>query len=251
MKTTFRALLAATGLVAIFSAGISLARAATPFIAADIQNSGSTLAQTGFERWAIGATDRTAAIAKTFQNEFGTSGAVTVLLNSTTGAFGGVDRGSSTFGSGFQYADLYNDGVMTKSFASGLQVQFQGLSANTSYEFTFFTLDIAVASGSASTTTVTWGGGNLLGTASYTAGDMANYDSATPLGVVATTGIATTNASGVITFTINATNSYDSGGDNRVMLNGFTVSMIPEPGASAAIAAAFVLMLAVCRRQRS
>jgi hypothetical protein len=219
-------------------AAISSVRADT-FIAADIQ-AGTSAAQDGFARWAIGTNNRNSEISKKFSNENGVSDAVTVSINVTTGSFIGVDQKTAAFGSDFQYSALYNDGVRANSGEASLTITFTGLSANTSYDFTFFLLDTGIASGTTSTTTVTYGSGSqLMGIATtYTAGDATNYNASTSLSVVATNGVAMTDASGAITFTI-------SNATMQVMLNGFTVSTTPPPIPEPETAALWLGMAAI------
>lgn len=222
---------------------------AAVFIAADVQGaSTNTYLQADFARWAIGTGSRSTSISKTFSNEIGTSNAVSVVISSSTGAMMQSDHGPASFSSTFRYTNLYNEVLQASGDDAKLLVAFSGLSANTSYIFTFFALDVSLSTSTTSTTTVTSGSGNVpLGSAAtYTQGDALSYNAGTLLNVAATTGIATTDATGRITFTITSTNTYASN-INQALLNGFTVATIPEPNASIFMAAALV-MWAVRRR---
>lgn len=155
--------------------------------------------------------------------------------NSTTGIVSRDRESPSSDASPFTYSSIYRTFLTANTY---LGIQLSGLSATTEYAITFYSYD-HLGSRTQTFTNAT-GTQTNVGSITYTAG--YTFDSTTPNDVFSTTVTGTTDASGRLFFT-----GYGTGNTNQGILNGLTVSSIPEPSSAMLLV---VTSLALLRRKR-
>jgi hypothetical protein len=185
---------------------------------------------------AFGPITLTLAIGVTNKNTNGD------LIGSGTAVLISRDRGIPGSGTGFAYSALYRDFVNINS--STLGIEFAGLTANTSYDITFYSYDNTNTRVS-TFTDVTPGGTADAGSVSYTAG--TTFNSATPTNIDATTVRGTTDAQGRLFFAETATGSVNG----NPILNGLQINPVPEPTPLAAMVTGVGGLLAFGRRRKT
>jgi hypothetical protein len=137
-----------------------------------------------------------------------TAGDLTVDISGIQGLF------DYTTNTGTTHQDLFRDFYFKNNGSMTLTLSGPAISANTEYDFTFWSLYGLEArnttiSGTAGTT------GASLGPIAYTVNPSSLSDNAA-------SGKFTSDSSGVLTFTLGSTN-------NRPAINGFEISAVPEP----------------------
>lgn len=235
--------------IGLFSSLLSILPASEdPFISVDFSGDGR-FGQSQWENWLFSS-----GLTKEFQIAdplVTMNGSLTVSLVSDSGNFVVRDRATTGFASGFTATALYRDlfiasksGEMT---SSTLTITFSGLKANSTYEVFFYALDVAKNS-SVLINTEIGSDSSAWDSINYTANAAANYTAETSLGIAGTSNIVTTDASGVLSFSI--TNSL---GDREGFLNGFQIAaVIPEPATTVLAAGLSILLLTVLvRRSRA
>lgn len=124
----------------------------------------------------------------------------------------------------FTFSELYRD-FATQNF---LAIEFKGLTVSTEYLLTFYAYDNN-GNRTQTFTNITGGASAPFGTVTYTAGFA--FNSATPNDVFSTSFNATSDAQGRLFFT---ESGVGTGGSTSVALvNGFTLTPVPEPASAA------------------
>lgn len=200
----------------------SSARADT-FLAVDFNRStGPSHTQPGFIEWLVEGNP-----AGPLENDFpvsasaAESGRVLVSILSSSGTFTGRDRGRRAFGVKFAAANLYRDVLSATGKQTAITIRLSGLNPGTGYQFSFYALD---ASYSSNTAVFNATAGREFGQRiAYDSGAAASYDADISLDVAATSGTATTDATGSVTFVV----TQSGGVNNQAFLNGFSVAALP------------------------
>lgn len=226
---------------------------AEPILAVDFgQSQTPSLVETGFSEFEVGNSVTPALVTGTFGAYSVTlAGSAAVDAGGTfTSAVGmtGRDRGNPTSDVGtFTYNDVYRDFVTLSSGALTMGIQLSGFTANTSYAVTFYVYDALNARSvtfkniTGANTTTPNGVNQSLGTTSWSAG--STFGSTTSNEVFSVSGTAISDSLGRVTFS----NTINGG---SALINGLTVTAIPEPSTSAILLGGVAAMAGIARRRR-
>lgn len=240
--------------IASFALVSATVASAAPILAVDFGASQApSLVETGFSEFELSnAVNTTGPVTRTFGSYSVTlAGSAAVNAGGTftsTGTMTARDRGQPVADNGtFTYNDVYRD-FITLNAGTTMGIQLTGLTANASYEVTFYVYDnsnartVNIKNITGATNLAPNGANEALGSTSWTAG--SSFGSTTSNEVFSISGTVISDSLGRLTFA----NTIGSG---NALINGLTLTAIPEPSTYAALLGGAVAAAVVVRRRRS